>query len=400
MTLPMTKTYLYGIWLLLFSSAFVRIEPAPYDLLIAVLLTIGLTVPLLQFRQYLIAPIIGLAFFLISNLVSMLFTTGNTRGIEYFSITLYLILTWIYFVGLFGRFGNKSTEIAWSGYVTAAVVIAVITSLYAVGFFVDTHGLLWGEGRAVGLFKDPNVFGAYLVPPAVYAIKKSYYGKKVNGLLWLLMFSVLSLGVLLSMSRAAWANYVVALVVFVLITYTHRRNDNIRLVLSIVSVVAIVLIYTISQSELGSLIVERISFQPYDEDRFLTQALALQTGLENPLGIGPGQSEILFQYATHNLYLRVLSEYGWVGFLAFVAFVFMTAYRAYRGVLISTFQLRDDYALIVSVLCGALFNSLFIDSLHWRHLWFLLALPWCALGLGQQQVKRKDLENSLPYHPS
>lgn len=395
----MTKMYLYGIWLLLFSSAFVRVEPAPYDIFLVVLFGAGLATPLLQFRQYLIAPMIVLALFVLSNIVSMVFATEYSKGIEYFAITFYLILTWIFFVGLFGRFGNRGIEIAWSGYVAAAVVTAAIALLINIGFFVDAHWFLWGEGRAVGLFKDPNVFGAFLVPPAVYAIQRSDHGKRVHRLLWLLMFLVLSFGVLLSMSRGAWANYVVALVTFFLISFALGRKADVRPVLKVVLVVAAVLIYAVSQSELGALLIERVSFQPYDEERFLTQALALQTALSKPLGIGPGQSEILFQYATHSLYLRLLSEYGWVGLFAFVSFVLMTAYRAFRGAATISFQQRGEFALIVSVLCGVLFNSLFIDSLHWRHLWFLLALPWFALGYVPQRVIMEGCESTLPYHP-
>ena len=376
----MTKTYLFGIWLLLFSSAFVRVEPAPYDVILVVLFVVGLATPLLQFRQYHLAPTAALVVFVLSNIGSMLFATEITKTIEFFTITSYLIVTWAFFVGLFGRFGKRGIEIAWSGYVGAAAVSAAIASLTAVGFFVDAQWFLWGEGRAVGLFKDPNVFGAFLVPPAVYAIMKSDHGKRVHRLLWLLMFLVLSFGVLLSMSRGAWANYIVALATFFLISLALGRNAGVRPVLKVVLVVVAVVIYAVSQSELGALLAERVSFQPYDEERFLTQALALQTGLSNPLGIGPGQSEILFQYATHSLYLRILSENGWVGLLAFVCFVLMTAYRAFRGVATITFQHRDEFVLMVSVLCGALFNSLFIDSLHWRHFWFLLALPWFALG--------------------
>jgi len=329
----------------------------------------------------------------------MLFTTEFTKAIEFFTITSYLIVTWTFFVGLFGQFGKRGVEIAWSGYVGAAIVSAAIALLIAVGFFVDAQWFLWGEGRAVGLFKDPNVFGAFLVPPAVYAIMKSDYGKRAHRLLWLIMFLVLSFGVLLSMSRGAWANYIVALVTFFLISLALGRNAGVRPVLKVVLVFAAVAIYAVSQSELGALLAERVSFQPYDEERFLTQALAWQTVLSNPLGIGPGQSEILFQYATHSLYLRILSEYGWVGLFAFVSFVLMTAYRAFHGAARITLQQRDECALIVSVLCGALFNSLFIDSLHWRHLWFLLALPWCAFGRVPQRVLREGRESTLSYHP-
>ncbi len=33
-----------------------------------------------------------------------------------------------------------------------------------------------------------------------------------------------------------------------------------------------------------------------------------------------------------------------------------------------------------SSLFGVLLNSFVIDTLHWRHFWLLLALPWVPLG--------------------
>lgn len=395
----MTKWYLYSIWLLLLLSAFVRIEPAPYDLYLVVLFGVGIATPLLQFRQYLLSPMIVLAIFILSNAVSILFANELEGTTEFLTITLYLIVTWAFFVGLFGRYGIKGIEIAWSGYVVAAVLSAAVALLIAVGLIVDPHWFLWGEVRAVGLFKDPNVFGAYLVPPAVYTILKSGHGKWTHRMLWLLIFMVLSFGILLSMSRGAWANYFVALVTFFLISIMLGRNTSFRPVLKVVFVVAAVIIYAASQTELGALLEQRLSFQSYDEERFHTQALALQSVLSNPFGIGPGQSEIQFQYATHSLYLRLLSEYGWVGLFSFMSFVLMTVYRAFRGMTAASFEQRDKFLLIVSVLCGALINSLFIDSLHWRHLWFLLALPWIALGQVPQRVVREGGENTLSYHP-
>jgi hypothetical protein len=43
---------------------------------------------------------------------------------------------------------------------------------------------------------------------------------------------------------------------------------------------------------------------------------------------------------------------------------------------------RDAYGVGAAVLlgawCGLLANSAFVDTLHWRHLWFVAALIWVA----------------------
>jgi hypothetical protein len=43
---------------------------------------------------------------------------------------------------------------------------------------------------------------------------------------------------------------------------------------------------------------------------------------------------------------------------------------------------RDTYgigsAALLAAWCGLLANSVFIDTLHWRHLWLVAALIWAA----------------------
>ena len=35
-------------------------------------------------------------------------------------------------------------------------------------------------------------------------------------------------------------------------------------------------------------------------------------------------------------------------------------------------------AVLLGAWCGLLANSAFVDTLHWRHLWFVAALIWVA----------------------
>ncbi|HZS57348.1 MAG TPA: O-antigen ligase family protein [Bryobacteraceae bacterium] len=378
----MNNAYLFIIWLLMLLSAIVRNEPAPYDILLTGCFAVGLATSVLRYRKYLFAPFFLLSLFLLTNLISLAFSTDFVRGLAYLGLTAYLVMSWGFFVGFFGRFGGKGVEGVLTGWVMAATVSTAITSLVAVGFPIAAQWFVWGEGRAVGLFKDPNVFGAFLVPPALYAIIKSDQCDRAQRILWLFVSLALAIGIVLSLSRGAWANYLITMAVFLLMSRKFTLQGRISSALKVMLLIAVVLIYVVSQSDFNAVLAQRVSLQAYDEERFLTQAMALQAGLINPLGIGPGQSEVVFQYATHNLYLRLFSENGWGGFFFFVSFVTMTAFRAFRGARVNTSLQQHECILIFSALCGALVNSLFIDSLHWRHLWVLLALPWFPLGQG------------------
>ena len=52
------------------------------------------------------------------------------------------------------------------------------------------------------------------------------------------------------------------------------------------------------------------SFQSYDTERFGAQALGLRLAEENPIGIGPGQFELVAPLSAHSTYVRALGRGG------------------------------------------------------------------------------------------
>lgn len=126
----------------------------------------------------------------------------------------------------------------------------------------------------------------------------------------------------------------------------------------------------------------RMQMQDYDADRFATQMLALHTIAEAPFGIGPGQSEPVFKYGTHNLYLQVAVENGILSIFCFLLFIATTFWMGLRGAW-RRGPYQSVYASCIAILTGILANSLVIDSLHWRHFFLFLAIP---VGLWQHEL--------------
>jgi O-antigen ligase len=92
--------------------------------------------------------------------------------------------------------------------------------------------------------------------------------------------------------------------------------------------------------------------------------------------VGPGQFELRVPISAHSTYVRTLAEQGGFG-LVLIAALFLTTLvfagnNAVRG--------RDTYGIGSAALLGAwvglLVNSFVVDTLHWRHLWFVAALIW------------------------
>lgn len=377
--------YFKMIWFLMPLCAVVFIEPSPYDFVILLAFVIGVYCSYLIFPSYMGLPLLLIGIFLLSNLIPMLFVNdGQLTSIKYFLITFYLFVSWLFFVGLHNRFKEKILKVIFSGYVAAALFSTLIGVLAYLNI-IPTFDILTKYGRVTAFFKDPNVFGPFVVPAVVIALHNMVTKRRQMMLFWIPVFIFLAVGVLLSFSRAAWANCFIACTAYLLFPYSVHLKKRLIALLSILIIAAPIMGYVIASPSINSMFVDRFGMKKYDDDRFGTQQKALSQVLESPLGIGPGQSELVYSYATHSLYVRVITEYGIIGFIAFMLFLMITIYRAFYNACLRKSPYHAYFIVFFSCLIGILFNSFFVDTLHWRHFWLLLALPWMPNGSNPRQ---------------
>jgi O-antigen ligase len=186
-------------------------------------------------------------------------------------------------------------------------------------------------------------------------------------------------GILLSYSRAAWLNFAVAAVVMGAV-FALRRNGG-RQALVFVGVLAVALLTiaaAVSLTGQESFLQQRARLQTYDTQRFAAQSAGFELGTRHPIGVGPGQFELYEPISAHSTYVRALAEEGPLGFLVLVTIMAGTLLLAVANAV----RARDTHGIASTVLlagwCGILANSVFIDTLHWRHLWLLAGLIWCG----------------------
>ncbi|MEX1367245.1 MAG: hypothetical protein AB1Z98_29230, partial [Nannocystaceae bacterium] len=121
----------------------------------------------------------------------------------------------------------------------------------------------------------------------------------------------------------------------------------------------------------------RASAQGYDDDRFGNQAAALAVALQHPLGIGPGATEVRFPISAHSLYVRAFVENGVLGLWATLGLLLLSQARALWVALQPSDPASQRLLTVVAAaLVGVVVESSVIDTIHWRHLWLLLALAW------------------------
>lgn len=363
------------------ASFIVFMEPAPYDVLLILVLAIAAFNHYTVYSSIHFWPILCLLLFLGANIFSFIFTKDITAAGFYLLITVYCMVSWVGMVGIVSYFQTILLPFLFNAYTTAAL-LAVIPGIIAYssnGAVLDMF--LWEGSRVQGLFKDPNVFGPFLVSPALYALwcmGRKGQPQKIMWI-WTSVFLVLAVGILISFSRAAWGQFLLAIGIYFLLL-NDRSTRKLKTLFVLIMIFVPVFIYIVMTTNVGDLFFERISMQGYDETRFAQQESSINYMAAYPFGFGPGQSEYFLSQSTHNLYIRLFSENGLLGLLFFSGFYLLTVARSlYLGGKVPL-QYKGYFIIITTSLLGVAFNSLFIDTMHWRHFWLLLVLPWMAMA--------------------
>jgi hypothetical protein len=270
------------------------------------------------------------------------------------------------------------------GYVVGGLIAALAAIAGYFGLVPGGDDLLTYAGRARGTFKDPNVLGAFLVFPALYALQRiiegSFWSAVRNGI----VFGILSLAIFLAFSRAAWGTFAGAAMLMTALIFVTATSQRARLRIVTLAVAAAVLAILaigilLSFDSIASLFKERASFnQPYDSGRFGRfgrHLLGADMALDYPVGIGPLQFRRFFPEDTHNSFLNAFMSGGWISGILYPVLVFTTAIYGLRFVFVRT-PWQKTYIIIISTLVVTLLESFIIDTDHWRHYFMLLGLTW------------------------
>ena len=374
------------LWLTLAVSSLVVIEPAPYDILVLLAL-LGFFLTGMRIPRAIQLPALFAMLFIVGNALASALAVDPVDTIRSLSIRIYMVMAWFFFVCVIAMSPGRVLPTLWSGYTFAAVFAVTWATLEYFGF-ISTGD--WPQGwRARGPFKDPNVYGPFLVPVAVYAVSRVATGHRYGFTLFLPLFLLFSFGILISFSRGAWLNYFGSLVIFFALFFLSDKaaRSRVRMLaagLVLTCCAALMVVLAVSNERVGGLFFERAAIvQKYDVaqgGRFYSQQLALQTAAQQPWGIGPGRSDAEFGLEPHNLYLHVLVEGGWLSAIGFYTLILLSFYRI-RPLVGRNFPYRAEAFVVIAGLTGILAQSFFIDSTHWRHLWLLVAMLWGLIAI-------------------
>lgn len=379
-----------------FLSGFVMSEPAPYELLMVVQVAVWFLLGLKISRA--VAPL--LAFLLVFNVGGILSLTVMQdlgTGPMYLAVSTFLALTSVFYAAIIED-RHQRLRLIFQAWVAAAMITALLGIL---GYF---HAFPGAEAftlydRAKGAFQDPNVFGPFLIAPALYLMHGLLTGKLSAAPLRVIGLLVIALGVFLSFSRAAWALFLFSAVALVFILLLKERTGAFRLKILLLSLTAVVLlvvavVIALQFEQVRNLFLDRTTLvKEYDGGhlgRFARHRIGFLMMMEHPLGIGPMVFSNIFPEDEHNIWLKSLTTYGWLGFVSYVAMMAWTLAIGFR------FLLRDrpwqPYLMIAwIVIVGHVIIGNVIDTDHWRHFYLLLGIVWgCgALEWRHQRALRR-----------
>ncbi|WLR93892.1 O-antigen ligase family protein [Shinella zoogloeoides] len=369
-----------------FLSGFVISEPAPYELFMAGLIGLWAIVGLRISRG--IAPLLVLLLlFNVGGMLSLTVMKDLSGGPIYVAVSLFLALSSVFFAAIVEAKPTR-LELIFKAWVASALITAMLGIL---GYF---HAFPGAEAftlydRAKGAFQDPNVFGPFLIAPSLYLMHGLLSGRILGAPLKVVGVLILALGVFLSFSRAAWALYLFCVVALVFVMLLKERTGAFRLKILVLSLLAaalliVALIVALQFDKVADLFSSRTQLvQDYDGGhlgRFERHRIGFLMAMERPLGIGPMVFSTMFPEDEHNIYLKSLTTYGWLGFACYLVLMAWTLAAAFRNLL------RDrpwqPFLMIAFItLFGHSAIGFVIDTDHWRHFYLLLGVVWGCLAL-------------------
>lgn len=372
-----------ALWI--FSGGFVLIEPSPYELAFLLLLPVALFSGFSLHRAAL-PPLLLLIGFIPFGLIGA-FQAKNSElsaNLLFVAVTAFLWLTTVFVANYVADAPHRHMRLIMKAYMAAAVVVSIIGTLAYLGLLPGADIFLL-YGRAKATFQDPNVFGPFLILPAMFALQKVLLARPRRALIASAIYILLFIGVFVSFSRAAWGHLAVSslLVYGLVFVLEARAKDKVRMiVLAMVGVIGLTAILgaLLSIDSVRSLFNERFALeQNYDSGstgRFGRQAYAVGLAITHPFGIAPKEfRKLRITEEPHDTYISVILNYGWLGGMAFITMLLSTLWR---GVSLLPRASPNRFLLIplLSVFFPLLVEAAIIDTDHWRHLYLVAGLIW------------------------
>jgi hypothetical protein len=386
----------------IFAGGMVITEPSPYELAFLAVLGVSMFAGFTLRRSTLGLLVLFASFvpFAIIAAFQVKFSSVPD-ALVYQAVTIFLFFTSYWVANYVADAPQARMRLIIGAYLATAVISAMLGTL---GYLGVGHDLFTRYDRAKAFFNDPNVFGPFLILPAMYMLQRLLLAPPRRALWAALAYGVLLIGVFASFSRAAWGHVVISsaivyVLIFVLEAHARQKVRMLLLAMSGLLLLLVAAAGVLSIPQFRSFIELRTQSQNYDtgeSGRFGRQGYAFDLALQHPLGLGPLEFRNLrVKEEPHNTYVNVLHAYGWGGGFVFILFIGVTLWRS------ASFIARPGPNRLLLIPLVGVFVPLageaaIIDIDHWRHFFLVAGLIWGVTAAYRQVDKRFGLAPPVP----
>lgn len=388
----------FGIGLGVFLLGFVMNEPAPYELYMVGLISVALLFGLRLTRTSMVLLAL-LTAFNFGGMLSVMQMADTKNAPLYIAVSLFLAFTAVFYAAIIEADYRRLSTIF-----NAYLLVALISSAFGIAGYLNLFpgaDIFTRYGRAKGAFQDPNVYAPFLILPFSWCLYRIMRGNPRDLLAYIPLCCFLTLGILVSFSRAAWAMAPLSFLCIFAVLFLQSESNKLRLRLVVIGTIAVVMIIfaillLLQIPDVRTFFFERAQLeQSYDSERlgrFARHWLGMWLATEHPLGIGPLEFAFLFGEDTHNTWLKAVLEYGWIGFVSFITLTVLSLAIGFK--LLFRNRPWQPYLLCAyATYLGHVLISNVIDIDHWRHFYLLFGIIWGCAGLEYKY----QLKNHHPY---
>ena len=390
------RLLLMVLYITVLASSVAFIEPSPHDGLMAVL-ALAFFAAGARIERHIALLILLLLVWNVAGLLALLNVPDQQQTVQYAGTSIYLAVAAVLFASLFAHNTMQRIATVSAAYVLTATLIALAGTAGYFSLFPGAHDLFTEYDRALGAFKDPNVFGPFLIWPALVVIERML--TRSVRITDVLIIGILLVGLLLSFSRGAWFHFAVSCAVMMMLAFFTAATDGARRRIFAVSVIGIAavaafILILLSFDSIANMFQERAQLlQSYDVGsggRFRLQELALGDLLNFPNGMGPFQFDRVHGLQQHNVYLQAFLVYGWAGGTAYLTLLAATLWTALRTVFART-PWQPYLICAFATFVGEIIEGFVIDTDHWRHFFLLIGMIWGLAAATLNHVRSRHV---------
>lgn len=356
------KFFIISLALLL---PYVSYEPAPVDIVL-VLFTIYI---ILVERVHFLATVIFFIYIfctLISSYIGLY--TGSTsedRILKYFLVEFYLALSLIGIATITKNYTNfTNLFIKW--YIIGATISSLI--VLVIKFGPDNLSFIYRDEfriRVKGFFKDPNVLAPYLVLPIICC---TFSNNVISSNIYRIMIIIINGSLLfLTYSRGGYASLAISLIFAFTLVGIFRNKSSINYSFTFILICMFIsILYLLGNGfiERTDFFLSRFELKEYDSSRFFHIRNAIEIGLTNPFGIGPGSYGSSYGLNPHNLFAGKIVDAGI--FPALI--IFLLPIIGFFGLSYKYYKTEDNISLILAAtMLAHIIASAVVYAHHWRH---------------------------------